>query len=64
MTFSFFRNVRTTQERRISEDPDHKPYVRAKRNADNLPDTYCDIIRRYNDKHSWKHHRKTQYKGL
>ena len=55
------RSPRTRQELRNALNPEHAPFVRAKRNAVNLPTAYDDIVVR--DERSWKEYRKTQYKA-
>lgn len=57
--YQYIRNIKTTQERRAACDPDHKDFVRKKRNHKNLPDTYDDP--KYNYEKSWKRRRKQKY---
>lgn len=49
---SYYRRIRTTQERRIAIDKDVLPYIRGKRTFRNLPNTWDEIPR--NVDHSWK----------
>lgn len=49
---SYYRHPKTTQERRISHV--HKGYVRAKRNARHLPNTWDDVHRNYWNRRCWK----------
>jgi len=52
------RRPKTLREKRLSlVEPE---FVRAKRNAKNLPDTWDD--KNVQLQRSWKKHRKTQYK--
>lgn len=59
-----FRHPKTSQEKKINLSPEHKPFVRAKRN--NLPDAWSDIpISTWNKKHvSWKHLRSKKYRTV
>ena len=61
-------NYSTIQEKRISLDEIHKPYVRSKRSCNNLPDSYSNTrwIHRIKNwkhkskvKHQWEKHKKT-----
>lgn len=58
---NIFRNPRTTQERRESQDKNSNLF-RAKRNSKNLPTCYDDILVQKKWK-CWKDKRKTQYKN-
>lgn len=49
---SYYRKVKTTQERRMACDTEGKPYIRGKRSFRNLTD-YWDEIPRNRD-HCWK----------
>lgn len=55
----FYRNIKTTQERKFCCDPEHKPYIRGKRSMKNLPEAWDDI---WNSKElikkSWKRTKK------
>ena len=57
--YKYCSHVKTTQEKRYSEDEDHRQFVRAKRNKHNLPDAWEDkpVIKTK----SWKDSRKKQY---
>lgn len=55
---SYFRRIKTTQERRWSCFD--QEYFRRKRNHKNIPDSWWDI-KRCNQK-NWKKFRRTQYK--
>lgn len=57
---NIFRNPKTTQERRESQDKNSSLF-RAKRNFKNIPDAYDDILVSRKGK-CWKEKRKTQYK--
>jgi hypothetical protein len=39
----YFRNIRTTQERRAAANPEHFPYIRRSRSLRGLPSAYDDI---------------------
>ena len=61
-------NYSSIQEKRISLDEMHKPYVRSKRSCKNLPDSYTHTrwIHRIKNwkhkskvKHQWEKHKKT-----
>lgn len=61
-------NYSSIQEKRISLDEMHKPYVRSKRKSKNLPDSYTHTrwIHRIKNwkhkskvKHQWEKHKKT-----
>ena len=55
----YYRNIKTTQERKYACDPEHKPYIRGKRNFRNLPESWDDIpVSRYSIKKSWKRTKK------
>lgn len=54
---SYYRHIRTTQERRASQDGWGRPC----RNLHNLPNFWDDIVRD-SPQRSWKKHRRTQYK--
>lgn len=64
----WLRHPRTTQERRANGKRDildidgYKIRLRGKRNLTNLPEAWDDIGRSDWRHHSWKRHRKTQYK--
>jgi len=60
--YSYYRHIRTTQERRIGCDEEHEKYSRPNRHSNNLPEAYDDIIIR-NDK-SWKSERKSQFRDV
>lgn len=61
-----YRAMRTTQERRLSQehllDP-LAPRVRPKRNMVNLPDSWEDVARSDLKEQNWKRQRKTQYRA-
>jgi hypothetical protein len=52
--------MKTTQERRMSCDYDHKEYTRGRRNKANLSNSWDDIQKTL--QRSWKQFRKTQYR--
>jgi hypothetical protein len=52
-----YRNIKTTQERKYSCDPEHKPYIRGKRSFRNLPEAWDDIPA-FPIKRSWKRTKK------
>lgn len=54
----YFRQIRTTQERRASQG---EYYGRPRRNMANLPNSWDDIHRN-KPQRTWKSFRKTQYK--
>jgi len=54
--YNYFRHIKTTQERRASQDG----WGRPKRNLHNLPSAWDDIPRHID--RCWKRYRKTQYK--
>lgn len=45
MVNKYFRNVRTINELRQAADPEIKPFIRAKRQGHNLPNSWDDIPR-------------------
>jgi len=55
----FYRQIRTTAERRANQDWPVRPSRRPHR----LPNAWDDIIRDDHGHRSWKRHRKTQYKA-
>lgn len=60
----FYRNPKSTPEKRAVSDPTLKDFdikVRPKRNVRNLPDAWNDIAA-FRCR-SWKRHRKAQYKA-
>jgi len=63
--YSYFRHIRTFQERRWAnawDDEEFAPKIRATRNKDNLPNNWDDIGRGDYNNRNWKHHRKHQWK--
>jgi hypothetical protein len=54
-----FRNPKTTNERRNSQDEE---LVRPKRNASNLPNSYDDLHNASYRDRSWKKNKKYQYR--
>lgn len=58
--YGYFRAPKTTNEKRQRQNCE---YSRAKRRPNNLPDTWDDLPVRARDQKSWKHKRKTQYRG-
>jgi len=56
-----YRHPKTTAERKANSDVEYKRYVRGKRHASQLPDTYDDIPVASLGK-SWKEKRKQQYR--
>ena len=56
--YSYFRNPKTTQERRANQD---RKYVRGKRLPNSLPNGWDDLCYSYTN--SWKDKRKTQYRA-
>ena len=50
--WSFYRRIRTTQERRYSASKEHKPFIRGRRSCANLPDSYDDLD--FHREKSWK----------
>jgi len=61
---SYYRAIRTTQERRWAnawDDEEFAPRIRNRRNAKNLPNAWDDI-RRYTRNNNWKRYRKQQWK--
>lgn len=55
----YLRKIKTTQEKRYSCDPEHKPYIRGKRTCRNLPEAWDDIpVSLYLNKRSWKRIKK------
>ena len=54
----YCRYLKTTREKRYSCALEHKPYVRAKRNYANIPDTYDDHFVTY--RHDWKANSKSR----
>lgn len=52
--------VKTTQERRLGFSEEHKPYIRAKRRSQTLPDSWNDKY--VGSRKCWKDRRKTQYR--
>jgi len=57
---SWYRHIKTTAERRANSDPEHKKYVRSKRNINNLPHAYDDISSCSTK--CWKDKRLKQYR--
>lgn len=57
----FFRQPRTTQEARASEDTEYAHLVRAKRRRNRLPNAWDDI--RAHSESNWKRFRLTQYRS-
>lgn len=64
-SYRWFRQPRTTQERRWAkawDDEEFAPKTRCSRNFRNLPNAWDDYTRRDADDRSWKRHRKHQWK--
>lgn len=53
----YYRNIKTTQERKYACDPEHKPYIRGKRSLRNLPEAWDDIPAN-TIKRNWKRTKK------
>lgn len=58
-SIKWYRSPRSAAEKRINADPEITKYVRAKRRAHNLPDSWDDYPITVTK--SWKDRRKTQY---
>jgi len=50
--WAYYRRMQTTQERRYSQDPDHKPFVRSRRSFASLPNEWDDYY--FRREKSWK----------
>lgn len=50
----YFRHPRTTAEKRIAADEEHKLFVRGRRSIRNLPEIYDDMYRSRLGSKSWK----------
>lgn len=62
----YHRHPKTMHERRLNAFWDAEagePRPRGRRSPANIPNAYNDIARSDYHNHSWKHHRKTQWKG-
>ena len=59
---SYFRNMKTTSERRRAVADEDEGHVRAKRNARSLPSAWDDVSVKARDDRSWKKFRKTKFK--
>ena len=55
-----YRNPKTTNERRNSQDDEH--LIRPKRNISNLPNSYDDLHNSSYRDRSWKKNKKYQYR--
>ena len=52
-----------TREKSLAQDEMHKPYVRAKRNSNHLPDDWDDTKFIHREK-SWKHRVKKRHQWM
>jgi hypothetical protein len=56
----FYRDIKTTQERREACDPEMEDFIRAKRNPNNIPNGFDDLSRTI--ERTWKRHRKQKWR--
>jgi len=50
--WSYYRRIQTTQERRYAASPEHKPFIRGRRNFAMLPNSWDDFY--FHREKSWK----------